>query len=206
MTKQTMQTIMSVTLTLLLTRGVYAEDAADPHAHHRGMIQQQQTVKHSTVTVDIPKIKMVREDGKSVVFADEINDGRPVVVNFIYTTCTAICPITSNLFAQMQKKLGKDSDKVHLVSVSIDPEEDTPTRLRAYAKKYNAAASWNHYTGTAAASVAVQVAFNAYRGNKMNHEPVTFIRGAADKPWQRLDGFATVEELLTTYQEQVAAH
>lgn len=184
---------------------VKAEDNADPHAHHRQMMEQKQAVKRSMVNIELPKLKMIREDGKSIMFNDEINDGRPVVLNFIYTTCTGICPISSSLFMQLQKKLGPEADKVHLVSVSIDPEEDTPSRLREYAKRYKAGANWNHYTGTSDASIAIQVAFNVYRGNKMSHDPVTFVRTTPGKPWRRIDGFPSSDELLHDYQELMAA-
>lgn len=163
-------------------------------------------VKRRRVDVDIPNVTQLRADGARVKFADEINDGRPVVLNFVFTTCTAICPISSSTFMQFQHKLGKDIDKVHLVSVSIDPEQDTPAVLRDYAKKYRAAPGWDHYTGTADASVAIQNAFNVYRGDKMSHDPVTFVRIAPGKPWLRIDGFTTASALLTDYQKQLAAN
>lgn len=190
---------------LALLHSARAADEVDPHAHHRHMAEQKQAAKHSAVKIEIPKLKQVRDDGKTVQFSDEIDDGRPVLVNFIYTTCTGICPISSSLFAQFQNKLGADRDKVHLVSVSIDPEEDTPARLREYAKRYKAGKNWNHYTGSAEASVAIQAAFNVYRGNKMSHDPVTFVRAAPGKPWRRIDGFPTVNELLQDYQELMAS-
>lgn len=195
--------LMLFALALGTTAG--AADEADPHTQHRHMAEQKQTAKRSDVTIDLPKLKQLRDDGKTVQFAEEIDDGRPVLVNFIYTTCTGICPISSGLFAQFQNKLGADRDKVHLVSVSIDPEEDTPARLRDYAKRYKAGPTWNHYTGTAEASIAIQAAFNVYRGNKMSHDPVTFVRAAPGKPWRRIDGFPSASELLHDYQELTAS-
>ncbi len=195
--------VMCFALILGTTAG--AADEADPHAHHRHMAEQKQTARRSDVTIELPQLKQIRDDGKTVQFATEIDDGRPVLVNFIYTTCTGICPISSSLFAQFQNKLGANRDKVHLVSVSIDPEEDTPARLRDYAKRYKAGLEWNHYTGSADASIAIQAAFNVYRGNKMSHDPVTFVRAAPGKPWRRIDGFPTASELLQDYQELTAS-
>ncbi len=121
------------------------------------------------------------------------------------TTCTSVCPLTSQTFADLQRKLGAQRDSVHLVSISIDPEQDTPARLRAYAEKFGAGPEWRHYTGTVAASIATQRAFNAYRGSKMDHAPVTFVRTAPGKSWVRIDGFATVEQLLGELRLAVAA-
>jgi protein SCO1/2 len=105
----------------------------------------------------------------------------------------------------LQSQLGRDRDRVHLVSISIDPEEDTPARLRAYAKKFGAGPEWQHYTGTMAASIATQRAFDVYRGDKMNHNPVTLFRPAPGKPWLRMDGFVTPDDLLSAYHDSIAS-
>jgi protein SCO1/2 len=55
------------------------------------------------------------------------------------------------------------------------------------------------------ASIATQRAFDAYRGDKMNHLPVTFLRAAPGKPWVRLEGFAPPDEVVKEYRQLVAA-
>ena len=91
------------------------------------------------------------------------------------------------------------------MSISIDPEQDTPERLRDYAKRFRAGPGWNYYTGTQAASVAVQKAFSVFRGDKMSHTAVTLLRASPGASWQRLDGFATPDELVRYYHALVAA-
>lgn len=181
----------------------FADDAADPHAAHRKMMMSAMSegTKTSTAEYVLPKIRLVRDDGKAVLLADELNDGRAVLINFIYTSCTQICPVTSRTFMQVQEKLGKGRDKVHLVSISIDPEQDTPAVLRDYAKRFEAGSGWNFYTGTTEASIATQKAFEVFRGDKMNHAPVTLLRAASGKPWVRIDGFASADDLLSKYKE-----
>jgi protein SCO1 len=144
----------------------------------------------------IPAVDLVRDDGKTVSLPAELDDGRPVVLNFIYTSCSTICPLSSQVFAQFQHALGAKHESVHLVSISTDPEQDSPARLHAYAQQFHAERGWDYYTGTMAASIAVQRAFHAYFGDKMSHAPVTLMRAAPGKPWVRLDGFATGRELL----------
>ena len=163
------------------------------HAHHHMVMPE--TVRRM-VGYTIPDITLVRDDGTSVSLAETLNDGYPVVLNFIYTTCTTVCPVTSQTLSQLQARLGDNRDKVHIVSISIDPEQDTPAQLAAYARKFNAGPEWRHYTGTMAASIAAQRAFDVYRGNKMNHAPVTLLRAAPGQPWVRIDGFATADTLL----------
>ncbi|ETN81554.1 SCO family protein [Paraburkholderia silvatlantica] len=180
-----------------------SEAVADPHMHHHMMAGM---TTRTTAQYTLPPVDLVRDDGKTVSLAGELNDGRPVILTFIYTTCTTICPMTSQTLETLQSDLGAERDKVHIVSISIDPEEDTPARLRAYAARFDAGPEWQHYTGTVEASVATQRAFNVYRGDKMNHTPVAFLRAAPGKPWLRIDGFATPSELLAAYHDVVASN
>ena len=159
----------------------------------------------STVSYQTPQLQLLRDDGKSVSLVKELDDGRPVVMNFIFTTCATTCPLSSQTFASFQNKLGAESARVHMVSISIDPEQDTPTRLRAYAKTFHAGKQWQHYTGTLQASQAAQQAFGAYRGDKMSHTPLTLLRAAPGKPWMRIEGFVTPDQLLHHYHDLLAA-
>jgi protein SCO1/2 len=190
---------------MMMQEGMHSgsDDASDPHAHHHHMMMPETT--RSTLDYKIPQLSLVREDGKRVFLPDELNDGRAIVLNFIFTTCTAICPVTSKVFSQLQDKLGNDQNRVHLVSISIDPENDTPAVLREYAQKFGAGKGWQFYTGTVQDSIAAQQAFGVYRGDKMNHMPVTLLRTAPGKPWVRIDGFATADQLLHEFGEMLAS-
>jgi protein SCO1 len=185
---------------LCLGGSLASADDATMHLHHdmSGMVMV------STASYTVPDVQLLRENGKRVSLRQEMDDGRPVVLNFIFTTCTSICPLMSQTFAQFEGKLGSDQQKVHLMSISIDPEEDTPQRLTEYAQKFHAGPEWQHYTGTLAASVAAQKAFDVYRGEKMSHTAVTLLRAAPGQPWQRIDGFATADDLIKAYRELTA--
>ena len=154
------------------------------------------TVSRSVLNYVVPVIPLLRDDGRSVMLPEELSDGRPVVLNFIYTTCTSLCPLASHVLSEVQRALGPERDSVHLMSISVDPEEDTPARLREYAKRFGAGPSWQHYTGTVAASLAAQRAFDAYKGDKMSHTPLTLVRPTPTGPWVRFDGFATADMIL----------
>jgi protein SCO1/2 len=187
------------------TRRVFAADdmgAMDhSHHHHDHAAMAPAGIKRSETQYTLPAgVTMVRQDGKKVDLQKALDDGKPVILNFIYTSCTAICPVTTQVFAQVQEKLGNERDKVNMVSISIDPEYDTPARLVDYRKKYGAMGQWQHFTGTVEASVAAQKAFDAYRGDKMNHVPLTLLRAAPGQPWVRLEGFASPDEVLSEYR------
>ena len=159
----------------------------------------------STVQYAVPQVTLVRDDGKSISLPEEMNDGRPVVLNFIFTSCGSICPLMSQIFAQFQRRLGPDSHKVHLMSISTDPEQDTPAQLTEYAHRFGAGPEWQHYTGTLDASLTAQRAFDVYRGDKMSHTPVTLLRAAPGQPWRRIDGFVTPDDLLREYHQLLAS-
>lgn len=179
-----------------------ADDAADMPSHddHAGAVASISTVEYA-----VPRVTLVRDDGKAVSLPEEMNDGRPVVLNFIFTTCGSICPLMSQTFAQFERKLGAESSQVHLMSISTDPEEDTPARLTEYAQRFHAGPEWQHYTGTVQASLTAQRAFNVYRGDKMSHAPVTLMRAAPGEPWLRIDGFVKPDDLVREYRRLLAS-
>jgi protein SCO1/2 len=187
-------------LLVLAASGGPAIAADEPAAHAHAEPAPTRSLREYAV----PAVRLVRDDGKAVSLPDEMNDGRPIVLNFIFTTCTTICPLMSSTFAQFERRLGADADKVHLMSISIDPEHDTPARLSEYARKFHAGPGWQHYTGTLEASVTAQRAFDVYRGSKMSHSLVTLMRVAPGKPWLRIEGYARPDDLLHDYRELVA--
>lgn len=185
--------------TRMIEAGMTSDDL-HAHAQHTMTDESRRSMKH----YELPRVMLMRDDGKSVSLAEELNDGRPVIMNFIFTSCTTICPVSSRIFSMFQDKLGDEQNKVHLVSISIDPEQDTPSILKKYASKYGAGPEWHFYTGTMEASIATQQAFNVYRGDKMDQTPVTLLRAAPGKPWLRIDGFASANDLLHDYRDLIA--
>jgi protein SCO1/2 len=192
-------------LLLVVAAPARAADApGDPHAQHHHMMEAPPPVLRSTLNYSVPDVTLVRADGERVKLARELNGGHPVLLNFVYTTCTTICPVLSQTFAEVQRRLGPDASKIRMISISIDPEQDTPARLIDYSRRFHAGAQWQFYTGTVEASIATQRAFDAYRGDKMSHAAVTFFRGAPGQPWVRLDGFVTPDVLMSELGPTVA--
>jgi len=175
---------------------------ADPHAHHRHMMESK-TYSRSLHDYQLPDVEVVTMAGEKTRLLDEVNPGKPVMVNFVFTTCTTICPIMIATFGQVQSELGAESDAVRMISFSIDPEYDTPERLREYAGRFNAGPQWQFLTGSLENSVAIQKAFDVYRGNKMNHEPTYLMKAADSDTWVRIDGLAKAAEIVAEYHRLV---
>jgi len=156
--------------------------------------------KRTLTTYSIPDVTLTNQDREEVNLKDFLNSEKPVLLEFIFTTCTTICPVLSAGFSNMQKKLGPDMDKVHLVSISIDPEYDTPEKLRQYLDRYRAKPGWSFLTGTRKDIDMVMHAFDAYVPNKMSHYPLTFLWVPGNKEWVRIYGMISTKDLMSEYK------
>jgi protein SCO1 len=188
--------IVIFSVLLILPPSLLADEANNTKQN-----QQVSDIIRTTANYEVPDVTVIRQNGRNASFIKELNDGRPVIMNFIFASCSAICPMLSHVLSKVQTKLGKNSRKVHFISISIDPENDTPAKLSAYAKKFSAGSGWDFYTGTMEASIAIQKAFDAYRGDKMNHTSVVLMRAALGKSWLRLEGFASPDAVVREYHK-----
>ena len=177
----------------------HAEHQHDHHHHHEVAPGYQR----SLAAYQVPAVTLVNQDGQQIDLPELLDDERPVMLNFIFTSCTAICPAMSAIFARVQAELGTDSARLRMVSVSIDPEYDTPEALNAYARRFGAGPQWEFLTGSLEDSITVQRAFDADRGDKMNHAPLTLFRAKTDAQWVRYEGFATAAVLVEEYRGMV---
>jgi protein SCO1/2 len=177
-----------------------AQDDEHAHHHHHAMPSAQDGYVRTLASYTVPDVKLLDADGAGVPLRSQLDD-KPVILNFIFTTCGAICPVMSTTFSQVQTALGPERDAVRMVSISIDPEYDTPAALKSYAEKYGAGPQWRMLTGSLDNSIAVQRAFDVYRGDKMGHTPATFLRARAGQPWVRLDGFASADDIMREYRQ-----
>src|SRR5438876_12205985 len=98
-----------------------------------------------------PAFALTSQDGAPVA----LNDlrGKVVAVAFIFTTCGSTCPLLTAKMVQVQHQLGADfGAKVAFISITLDPEHDTPEMLKLYAQAYEAdPAGWSFLTGDPAA-------------------------------------------------------
>jgi protein SCO1 len=160
--------------------------------------------KRSVSAYALPDVVLVDVDEHPVKLRDLMATQDPVMVNFVFTTCSTICPVMAHVFSEMPAELGWTGRRLRMVSISIDPEADTPMQMKAYAKSLKADVRWQFLTGQVDDIKSVQRAFNAYRGNKMNHEPLTLMRPTAGQPWIRIDGFASPAALAREYKRMLA--
>lgn len=146
----------------------------------------------------LPALRLQRADGKVLTLTDALADGRPVVMTFMYGSCATVCPITNQTLVAFEQALGPELARVNVVSISIDPDHDSVRRLAEHARRTGARGSF--FTGDPAASEAVQRAFDAWRGDKANHQPVFLLSADPQRQWVRLDGLVLPDRLMAEFR------
>jgi protein SCO1/2 len=159
--------------------------------------------KRTVENYAVPDVTLVNQNGAKVKLRTLLNSKRVVMVDFIYTTCTTICPVLSAGFSNFQKKVGPGSKNVQLLSISIDPDNDTPKRLREYLKRYDAKAGWDFLTGAKDDIEKVVRALDAYASNKMYHLPLALLYSSSDNKWVRIYGLIGTSDLISEYDKVV---
>lgn len=160
----------------------------------------------SAATVTLEDLPVVDQDGKSRRFRSEVIGDRIVVMDFIFTTCTTICPVLSSKMARLQERLGdRLGREVFLVSVSVDPTRDGPAQLLAYSKKWKARAGWSFLGGKPADVNEVLKGVGAYTANFANHPPMFLVGDGKSGSWVRLNGFPEVDQLMKQVDGLAAA-
>ncbi|HEY3040346.1 MAG TPA: SCO family protein [Pyrinomonadaceae bacterium] len=153
----------------------------------------------------IPDSKVLDQNGKSLNFYSDLIKGKTVAINFIFTTCTTICPPLTATFRRVQQELGRTGQNVQLISVSVDSSVDTPERLRDFAAKFNAGPGWTFVTGEKAEIDRLLRALGVAVANKNDHTPMILIGNDVSGFWTRSYGLSSPATLIKTMTD-VASH
>ena len=173
--------------------------AQKPGAHCHGV--KKQDYRRVQAQYPIPGVNLRDRHDRSITLTHALDHDGPVLLQFIFTTCPTVCPLLTGMLAGAT---GKVPPTVRMVSITIDPEHDTPAVLARYAAEHNAGPNWRFLTGDAASIKATQQAFDAWRENKMQHIPLTFLRMDPQGPWLRFEGFMSPTELAAEFHKATA--
>jgi len=178
----------------------------EPGQQYPGSRGSGQGNEETGVEVKLPDVELLNQDGRSVRFKSDVVAGRIVAINFLYTTCTTICPVTSAIFAQVQQALGdRLGQEVWLLSISVDPTRDTPARLKAYAHKVGAQPGWLWLTGQKHRVDQVLQGLGTYTPDFVDHPSVVLIGDGQRGGWTRLYGLPSPDDIRTRLEALVAA-
>jgi cytochrome oxidase Cu insertion factor (SCO1/SenC/PrrC family) len=150
----------------------------------------------SIAGLSIPDVPVVDQDGRRLRFFTDLVRGRTVAINFMFTTCTTICPPLAVTFAKVQRELGPEvGSGILLISVSVDPVTDVPPRMRSYLSKFGARPGWVFVGGAKADIDNLLRALGAYVSDKNDHTPMILIGNEKAGYWTRAFGLASASKL-----------
>src|SRR4030095_5425262 len=179
----------------------FAARAHDAAHHH-----PPEAVAPASAKVTLSEAPLLDQGGRRVRLAKDVIGERIAVVNFIYTSCTTVCPVSSATFQQLQQRLAASLGKeVVLVSITVDPLRDTPQRLREYGARYRAAEGWTWLTGAKPDVDGALKGFGAYTPNFEDHPATVLVGDARAGKWTRFFGFPSVDDLVARIEAIQAA-
>lgn len=181
---------------LVLTATVAAAQAS--HDDHRAHAASTSVPADQPVvgSLSIPEVSLLDQEGQEVRFYSDLVKGKVVAINFVFTTCTTICPPMGANFASLQRLLrDRGGREVHLISVSVDPAVDTPARLKNWASKFGAEPGWTLVTGPKPDVDGLLKALKVFTPDKNDHSPTVLVGDEARGVWTRVWGLARPAEM-----------
>jgi cytochrome oxidase Cu insertion factor (SCO1/SenC/PrrC family) len=184
--KKSFASLQALAFLILLALPAAAQTAAKP--------------AQETVAPSIPDVELIDQDGRPVHVYSDLIRGRRVAMNFVFTTCTTICPPMGANFERLQKVLGaragRSGNDVRLISVSIDPQTDTPQRLKAWGAKFHAGPGWTLLTGRKEEVDRLLKALGVYTPDRADHSPLVLLGNEPAKRWTRAYGLAAPAKMV----------
>jgi len=148
---------------------------------------------------DLP---LLDQDGRAVRFYTDVLKGKLVLISFIYTNCTDICPTLMHNLVDVQEKLGDRFGKdVFFVSISVDPEDDTPEELKKYAERYEAKPGWTFLTGKKENIDWVVYKLGQYTPDFEDHSMTFLLGDVKNARWAKLKGESEPEVATVKIRE-----
>jgi protein SCO1 len=170
-----------------------------------GIVTRPAFVPHpsSRAAARLPNALFRTHDGREVQFYEDLIRGRHVVINFMYADCHGACPmVTSKLvkvYKELHQRMGRD---LFFYSISVKPNQDTPSALKAYAQARSAdRPGWTFLTGSAYDTETIR--FRLFRMNHpgidldiASHAGTLRILNDATNVWTTAEAFASLETVV----------
>jgi len=144
-----------------------------------------------------PDVEVIDQDGRQLHFYSDLVRGKRVAINFVFTTCTTICPPMGANFERLQALLGaRAGADVRLLSISIDPLTDTPERLKAWGARFHAGPGWTLLTGSKEELDRLLKAMGIFTADPANHAPILLLGDDRTGRWTRAYGLAPPAKIV----------
>jgi protein SCO1/2 len=158
------------------------------------------------VALSVPDIEVVNQDGHHLRFNSQVIDGRIAIVTGFFTTCSSMCPITQEKLAQVAKLLGSRLGKdVVIVSVSVDAENDTPSRMKSWGEKFRIGAGWTLLSGNRTEVDTLLKSLGLFVQLPQRHQSALMI-GSTASGWVRISSWTSSEKLVKLVDSMSSAN
>jgi protein SCO1/2 len=160
--------------------------------------------RSESAQVKFADVALVDQNGKPVRLEKDLVTDKIVVMSFIYTSCTTVCPVVSSIMGKVQKQLGaRVGEEVQLVSISIDPQRDDAKRLNDYARSFQKGPGWSWLTGSSQSINETLKGLGSFSGDFKSHQPLILVGDGNSRHWTRYYGF-TDPTVLTRQVEKLS--
>jgi protein SCO1/2 len=150
-------------------------------------------------------VELIDQDGQKLRFYSDALKNKVVVINTFFTTCTNICPPMNRNFEKIQEALGDRLGKdVFLISITVDPQTDTPTRLKEYSRRFHARPGWMFLTGNKENVNWALYKLGQYVETRDDHTSIFIIGNEPKGLWKKAFGLAKVDELIRIVEDVIA--
>jgi len=147
----------------------------------------------------IPNLQVKTQDGKTVRFYDDLIKGKIVIISFIYTSCTDICPLTTARLSQLEDRLGDALGRdVFMISMTVDPKRDTPEKMKEFSSAFQTRPGWTFVTGALEDIRAINYKFGERSEILSEHRNQIVLGNDATGEWQRDSAFSDLNRLEMT--------
>ena len=147
---------------------------------------------------------LINQNGEKMRFYSDLIKGRTVIINSFFATCQGSClPLNRNLEKVQEAlgdRLGKDA---YIISITVDPEVDTPTTLKAYSKKLNAKPGWFFLSGDKANVAFALKKIGQFVDDKNDHLNIFIIGNERTGLWKKAFGLAKSDELMKVVESVI---
>jgi protein SCO1/2 len=175
---------------------------APPSTQNQGAQQAATSAETSAAKKYFSDVELIDQDGNKLRFYSDVLKDKVVIVNTFFSTCTSVCPPLNRNFEKIQEALGDRLGKeAFLVSISVDPEVDTPPRLKEYSRKFHARPGWLFLTGKKENVDWALYKLGQYVEKKDDHTTIVIMGNEPKGLWKKAHGLANVADLISMVED-----
>jgi protein SCO1/2 len=199
--------VVFAAIALFSTTSILAQEQKSKPTMPAGMQQPEPaaaTTGRSAAEKYFSDVELINQDGQKMRFYSDVLKNKVVVINSFFTTCKSVCPPMNRNFEKVQEALGDRLGKeAFLVSITVDPETDTPPRLKEYSRRFHAREGWIFLTGKKENVDWALYKLGQYVETKDEHTTIIIIGNEPKGLWKKAFGLAKPDELVKIIEDVI---